>query len=143
MHIHPPWYQNGSTLIEVLIAMLLLAVGLLGMAGLQTLSLRTTHDAYLRTQATILAADGAERMRAGAQGSGTLSADELAAWQQAVATTLPLGSGEVCRDATPDDGTVVAPACDGAGALHAVKVWWDADRNGESESRLAMGFRLW
>jgi type IV pilus assembly protein PilV len=54
----------GFTLIEVLIAMLVLAVGLLGLAGLQVISLRNNQSAYNRSQATQLAYDMADRIRA-------------------------------------------------------------------------------
>ena len=47
--------HSGFTLIEVLIAMIILAVGLLGLAGLQATSLRNTQSAYNRSQATQLA----------------------------------------------------------------------------------------
>ena len=30
----------------------------------------------------------------------------------------------MCRDATPDDGTASAPACDDAGNMLAIKVFW-------------------
>jgi len=56
--------NNGFTLIEVLIAMLVLAIGLLGMAGLQATSLRNNQSAYNRSQATQLAYDISDRMRA-------------------------------------------------------------------------------
>lgn len=56
--------SGGFTLIEVLVALLVLSVGLLGIAGLQLTSLRSNHSAYLRSQATILAYDILERMRA-------------------------------------------------------------------------------
>jgi type IV pilus assembly protein PilV len=56
--------HTGFTLIEVLIAMLVLAVGLLGMAGLQTYTLRTNLAAYTHGQATQLLYDMADRMRA-------------------------------------------------------------------------------
>jgi type IV pilus assembly protein PilV len=54
----------GFTLIEVLIAMVVLAVGLLGLAGLQANSLRNNQSAYNRSQATQLAYDMADRIRA-------------------------------------------------------------------------------
>lgn len=53
----------GFTLIEVLIAMLVLAIGLLGLAALQINSLRNNQSAYNRTQATLLAYEMADRMR--------------------------------------------------------------------------------
>lgn len=55
--------HNGFTLIEVLIAMMLLAVGLLGLAALQAHSLKNNQSAYYRSQATQLAYDIADRMR--------------------------------------------------------------------------------
>jgi len=133
-------HSRGSTLIEVLIALLVLSVGLLGMAGLQTLAMRSSHDAYLRTQATMLAVDMVEGLKASGPHEAGLG-NALGDWQQAV-TALPAGEGQICLDSTPDDGTPVSPACDGLGSLHAVKVWWDADRDGQAEQRLAMGFRL-
>jgi type IV pilus assembly protein PilV len=56
--------HNGFTLIEVLVAMLVLAVGLLGLAGLQAHALKNNQSAYYRSQATQLAYDIADRMRA-------------------------------------------------------------------------------
>ena len=58
-------YKNtGFTLIEVLIAMIVLAVGLLGLAGLQATSLKNNQSAYNRIKATQLAYEIADRMRA-------------------------------------------------------------------------------
>jgi len=56
--------SNGFTLIEVLIAALVLSVGLLGLAGLQAASIKNNLSAYNRSQATQLAYDMADRMRA-------------------------------------------------------------------------------
>jgi type IV pilus assembly protein PilV len=55
--------QSGFTLIEVLIAMLLLAGGLLGLAALQTYTLRSNLTAYNHGQATQLLYDMADRIR--------------------------------------------------------------------------------
>ena len=54
----------GFTLLEVLVAIVVFSVGLLGLAALQIFSLRLSHDSLLRTTATILANDMADRMRA-------------------------------------------------------------------------------
>lgn len=54
---------RGFTLLEVLIAVLVFSLGLLGVAGLMVLSVRTNHSAYLRTQASFLAESMADRMR--------------------------------------------------------------------------------
>jgi type IV pilus assembly protein PilV len=56
--------SSGFTLLEVMIAMLILAIGLLGMASLMVTSLQNNQGAYARSQATVLAYDIVERMRA-------------------------------------------------------------------------------
>lgn len=64
--IKPPTRQRGMTLIEILVTVLVLAVGLLGMASLTVGSLKNNQGAFLRTQATMLAYDMADRMRSNA-----------------------------------------------------------------------------
>lgn len=54
---------RGFTLLEILVALLVLSVGLVGLAGLQTFSLRNNHSAFLRSQATVLAYDALDRIR--------------------------------------------------------------------------------
>ena len=110
----------GMTLIEVLIALVVFSIGLLGLAGLQTLSLRFNTSAYYRTQATALANGLADRMRANREGAlngsytadfddpppdcdpaaddGGTPADDLAAWRNALACQLPLGTGAVASN---------------------------------------------
>ena len=55
--------ERGFSLMEVLIAMLVLAIGLLGLASLQAQSLKFNHESYVRSQATILAYEIMDRMR--------------------------------------------------------------------------------
>lgn len=55
--------QSGLTLIEVLVALFVLSVGLLGLAGLQTTGSKFNNSAYLRTQAYLQAYDMADRLR--------------------------------------------------------------------------------
>jgi type IV pilus assembly protein PilV len=57
-------YARGATLIEVLIAMLVLAVGILGLMGLQINGKRTNYEALQRSAAVSLAQDMMNRMRA-------------------------------------------------------------------------------
>ena len=54
----------GFSLLEVLISIVILSIGLLGTAGLMGASLRSTNTAYYRSQATVLADDIMDRMRA-------------------------------------------------------------------------------
>jgi type IV pilus assembly protein PilV len=78
-------WQNGATLIEVLIAVLILSVGMLGMASLQTRAMQFNQSAYYQSQTGVLAQDILDRMRASNNSAGTLSqfrhgmADSIAA----------------------------------------------------------------
>lgn len=56
--------ERGFSLLEVLIALLVFSVGLIGLSGLMVLSVKTNHSAYLRSQAVFLAENVADRMRA-------------------------------------------------------------------------------
>ena len=56
-------------MVEVLIAMVVMAAGLLGAAGMQVSSMRSHHDAYERTIALHQVSDMADRMRANMPGA--------------------------------------------------------------------------
>ena len=43
--------SGGFTLLEVLVAVLIFSLGLVGLAGLMVISVKTNQSAYLRTQA--------------------------------------------------------------------------------------------
>lgn len=149
--------QSGTTLIEVLVSLLVLSVGMLGMAGLQGVSLRGNQAAYFRTMAGTLSVDIVERMRANLAAveagnyddvggaatancftavgcSGTqMAAQDVLEWSATVTAILPLGTAVVCLDASPTDGTAATNACDGAGSVYAIKLWWDDNRNGTAD----------
>jgi type IV pilus assembly protein PilV len=106
----PQRKQRGMTLVEALVALLVLCIGLLGVAGLQIQALRANHGAYLRSQATMLAHDMADRMRANrtdalagayvvavgeVPAGDTLPEMDAAAWKQSLADVLPSGDGAV------------------------------------------------
>jgi type IV pilus assembly protein PilV len=63
MMTHIKKHQRGVSLIEVLVAMLITTVGLLGFASIQSKALLATSDGYLRTTAMSVAQDMMERMR--------------------------------------------------------------------------------
>ncbi|MGB0732462.1 MAG: type IV pilus modification protein PilV [Pontibacterium sp.] len=60
--------QTGYTLIEVLIALVVVSIGLLGMAALQVTSLKQNQNAYERSQAFLAAYDIVDRMRTNVTG---------------------------------------------------------------------------
>ncbi|OEU63100.1 MAG: type IV pilus modification protein PilV [Desulfuromonadales bacterium C00003094] len=56
--------EQGFTLIEVLVALVIISVGLIGLAALQTGGLRNNNSALIRSQAVLAAEDILDRMRA-------------------------------------------------------------------------------
>ncbi|MFV2059678.1 MAG: type IV pilus modification protein PilV [Gammaproteobacteria bacterium] len=60
--------QHGFTMIEILIAFIILSVGVLGLAGLQGASIKSSNTAYMRTVATTQIYDFAERIRSNTKG---------------------------------------------------------------------------
>jgi type IV pilus assembly protein PilV len=104
--------QAGLSMVEVLVTLVLVSVGLLGIAGLQLTSVQNTNSASQRFQATLLAEEVLERMRAnrsqaevgrydvalGADADTVgLAQDDLSAWKLALAD-LPGGDGAVEMD---------------------------------------------
>lgn len=110
--------QSGFTLLEVLVAMLVLSIGLLGLAGLMASSMRNNQSAYHSTQATWLAYDILDRIRANnaialaggysaanalgspatcstAAPSGTVAAQDIGGWKNMIACALPVGDGSI------------------------------------------------
>ena len=70
--------QNGVGLLEVLVAMLVLGVGMLGMMGLQSESIRYNHNAALRARAAMMASDMMDRIRANQEHAQTTSSYSVA-----------------------------------------------------------------
>jgi len=64
-----PCKQHGASLIEVMVALLIFTVGLLGLAAMQLNALQSTTDSGQRSQAAWLMNDLAERMRANPDGT--------------------------------------------------------------------------
>lgn len=146
--------QAGFSLIEVLITVVILSIGLLGIAGLQATALKNNHSAYLRTQATLLSYDMGDRMRANRNAvvnnlyniptetsnaaclttagcsASAMAQNDAYEWQTEIAALLPEGEGIVCLDSSPDDGVdSSSPACSGGGTTYAIKIWWNDERN--------------
>jgi type IV pilus assembly protein PilV len=166
MKTHRPGRRlaRGITLIESLVAILLISMSALAYAALQLRGLSGNSSAMWRSKAVQLTLEMADRMRANRVAVLAGSYDSLtapsalpscgsttactptqtatmdyAAWSTTVGAELPTGSGVVCLDSTPDDGTAASPACDGLGTTYAVKVFW-TERS--TASRVAMEMRL-
>lgn len=110
---------DGFSLIEVLIAVIILSIGLLGMARLQIISMQNNNGAFYRSQATLLANEILDRMRLNlaAAGSYAIAADapapavascianpcdpvavaqaDLMEWRGEIARLLPAGTGSI------------------------------------------------
>lgn len=76
-----PCRINGFSLVEVLVTIVILVVGLLGLAGLQSRALTAQMEAYQRSQALILLRDMASRVEANRSNAA------------AYITTTPRGTG--------------------------------------------------
>ncbi|WP_193166339.1 type IV pilus modification protein PilV [Microbulbifer hainanensis] len=116
----------GATLIEVLVTVLILAVGLLGLAATQTMSLKNGNNSHQRYFAALAAEEMADRLRANPEGvalgaydgaevngeesvincrtpsprctARQLALMDLYEWGQAISTNLPAGAGRISRD---------------------------------------------
>ena len=115
--------QRGVTLLEVLISILVLSVGLLGYAGLQTVSMKNNTSAFQRSQATMLTYDIVDRMRANKPnlasyqiGMGTVGAfPDVVSWKNEVAAALPEGDASIEVDLSGDA---------------TITIQWDDNRDG-------------
>lgn len=105
--------QSGLTLLEVLISVLLLSIGILGVAGLQLHSLRSSTEADVRSQARLHVRDMIERVRMAPEdreayrvmaencsgdstpGGSGFAANEVNNWCRAVGRGLPGGRGAI------------------------------------------------
>jgi type IV pilus assembly protein PilV len=124
--------SSGFTLIEVLVSLVVLSIGLLGIGKLVLYSAHANDSAYLRGQATELAYEILDNMRAnrqtavvqgydvaiatvpGSPGScveaactaGTLAAYDVYTWKTRLAAALPAGQGSVATAGTPTTATI-------------------------------------
>lgn len=132
--------QTGFTLLEVLIAFIILVFGLLGLAGLQATSLLQNHNAALRSQATLLAYDISDRMRSNigavdsyrtasaAKNTGCesitgctnveMAKNDLFHWEANLTSKLPSGTGDISI----------------LGSTYKITVSWDDNRDGSVDA---------
>lgn len=145
--IHPIRRQKGFSLLEVLIALVLFSIALIGFAGAVTVAMRSGQTATMRTQAVFLAQMMENKMRSNSRGviagaytgtfslaSGAPSTDctsgcspaQLAAfdtlsWGQALGRAMPNGTGSIRCNLTPVPPSGVDPSPRG---LCTVSITW-------------------
>lgn len=132
--------NSGFTMVEVLVALVVLSIGLLGIAALLLNSLQSGRTAIFRTQAVNLTADLADRIRAnrlaqnayatlfadavvevpacfttGGCNEDDLAASDLARWKASLAQLLPNGEGQVA---------VTLPVATGEPTSYLITVRW-------------------
>ncbi len=140
--------QSGFTLIEVMVTVFILSIGILGMAGLQSVGVKESQNTYFRAQADLLVSDLIDRMRANQVAARDTSASayaftgtttavdncsaaadcnpaqmaghDLREWQAAItASRLPSANGVVTRP------TLTVPA-------YTIQLFWDENRDGST-----------
>lgn len=142
--------SRGVSLVEVLVALVVLSVGMLGIAAMFVESVRNSRTALLRTQAINLVGDMADRIRANASARGAydlargaatpaahdcapsrtsvganctigdLAEDDLARWTESVNGALPASGG----DAPLREVLYLAPANPGEPERYSITVSW-------------------
>jgi len=160
MNLRITKYTQGFSLIEVLITLVITSVGLLAYASLQMNGLKQTNAALIRSEASMLTNDMADRIRANAPGAlaggynqeliseGVLECTsncppyeyaifEVSQWLDLINKKLPLGSGTVsCVDSDTADGFPCSN-----NSVHTVVISWDTNRDGELDALVQVNVR--
>jgi len=148
-----PSGQAGFSLIEVMVTLVVLGIGMLGLAALQITGMRVNDGALIRTRAVIAAADLADRIRAqpagfiGAGGKVSLAydgcgenapscGDPVSCWQSDFCGRYQPDGGPQGLPAPPD-GDTVSVDCTNAGGCGngncAITVRWSEERAGQND----------
>jgi len=150
--MHHNCSQRGATLLEVLIAMLVISVGLLGMAALQLKSVAVNQGAYQRLQAVNLAYEIADSIAINAAQAnngdyvlaladdepqvavaGSVANIDLRRWITAVATSLPDGDLIITAPTV-----ILGMAAASSAREHSITICW-YDRNEQVAANNACG----
>ena len=112
--------QSGLSMLEVLVALVVLSIGLLGTAALQIQALQSAHSSYQRTIASVIATDAVERLWAHlATGSANRAVVETAWRNHWSASPIP-------------PNVVTLPGFDGTitqnGIAYTITVTWNEPR---------------
>lgn len=132
--------QKGFGILEILITVFVLAVGLLGIASLQTLGFRASQSSYMNTIASYKAYEMLDRMRANSSGISGGSYNAISGipassdCTQVVCTSAQMAlfdasewNGELAVLLPAGQGTVTGA---GSGSVFSVVILWDEGRTG-------------
>jgi len=146
--------QQGFLMLEVLVAIVVLSIGMLGILGVILNSLKFTTSSNYRTIAAQQSYAMAETMRASVINilaynnvatptgsvdcmtsppgaacttSAQVASNDVFMWNARLQAMLPIGRGVVCQDSAAGAGAAGSFACTGTGQF-VVKVCWDESR---------------
>ena len=143
---HP--HNKGFTLIEVMVSLVVMSIGMLGLASIQAISIQNNQTAYMRTLAMQSAYNIADLIRTGSDSDGTITSVF-----DAVTSTVPSAptncivndSSTSCSAADMAASDIyqwkknletLLPSGRGAitrsGSIYEIKIMWDEDRTGET-----------
>lgn len=143
-------YGGGMTLIEVLVTLVIISVGLLGVAAMQLSTVRNNYDAFVRSQAAVLASDILDRVRANRNvalrttayniaigaappADGSRASTDITDWKATLLAQLPRGDGAIT--VTP----IAAPAGPGTApprAIVTITIQWGERDAGTDDNLL-------
>ncbi|MBC5781660.1 type IV pilus modification protein PilV [Ramlibacter sp. USB13] len=89
--------QGGFTLLETLVAMLIVAFGVLGYVGLQARTVVSTLEGYQRAQALVLVADIAQRINLNRHSAAAYVADDVGVDDPGACPATPVATRDLCQ----------------------------------------------
>jgi type IV pilus assembly protein PilV len=126
----PARAARGMTLIEILVAIVVLSIGLLGLAGLQLKGLQVNQGSAYNWQAAVLAQDMADRIRAdsAAAQAGYYALPSTTSASASVATNASIAEWQARVGALPGGAATIAQVAGGAPGEMQIEVSWDDRR---------------
>lgn len=131
-------HNKGFSLLEVMIAMVIFAVGVLGLAGMQVIALENSHESSSRNQAIFLAYSMSDRMMANRQAQDAyIIANNNSAQSNTNCANIDCTTAQIVAfDHSQWKQNLSQQLLSGSGAItgifpsYNVTVRWDEDRSG-------------
>lgn len=146
MYTHSKLTQTGVSLLEVLIALVVLTIGLLGMAALQTNALKNNQSSFLRTQAVIMSYSALDAMRVDYDNAvnGNYNLNKTCQSPASGTTMASKFHHDWVQSLQDNLGAGACGAINCASADCVIQVWWAEGRatGGQAEQELQTGAKL-